>query len=474
MAETHTVQSDDGTSTSKTNRSNAERPPRLRGFPLIGRTLSIARDPLEFLESAREYDDVVVYEAYGTEFALVSDPALVETILVSRADEFRKGEFETGFGELIAPSGIAFTEGERWRRQRNLLQSSFTPDRVRSAADGMVTEASALVDGWDDGETIVLRDALSAYTLRVLSRTLFDLPLEDDRTAIVRRATTALDEYASPRRLALESIVPSWLPTPAERKYENAMGDLEALVADLVETRRTKDAAGDDLLSLLARAEYPDGTRLTPTEIRDQLVTFLFAGHETTATTLTFACWLLADDSAVRSELERELEAVCGDRDPTIADLEDLEYTEAVVNEAMRLYPPITSIYREPCAETVLGNHLIPAGTTLQLPVYGIHRDDRWWSAPEAFRPERWLNGSNGGLTRDDRERPEYAYYPFGGGPRHCLGMRFAMVELQLALATLVSKIVLEQVTESLEPSLGVTLDPGSVEARVRKRENSR
>ncbi|WP_137291196.1 cytochrome P450 [Natronorubrum halophilum] len=489
MSEIPSSQSTDAT-LSETDRTNADQPPRRRGLPLIGSTLSIARDPLGYLESASEYGDVVAYEAFGTEFALVFDPDAVESVLVSRSDQFRKGEFETNFGDLIAPGGIAFTEGEQWRRQRRLLQSSFTPDRIRSFAGKMATEAAALVDGWDDGETIVLQDALSTYTLRVLSRTLFDLKreaprssapasgdlpraLEDDRAETVRRAATALDNYASPGRLALGSIVPSWVPDRAEREYEAAMADLEALVADLVAQRRSVDDGGDDLLSLLARAEYPDGSRLSPAEVRDQLVTFLFAGHETTATTLTFACWLLAGDSAVQTALERELEAVCGDREPTFTDCDALVYTEAVVREAMRLYPPVVGLYREPRRGTTLAGYRIPAGTTLQLSVYGIQRDGRWWSAPETFRPERWLTGGDddsGRTLEPAGDRPEYAYFPFGGGPRHCLGMRFAMTELQLALATIVHHVEFDRVTETLEPSLGVTLDPGPLEVRVRLR----
>lgn len=258
MAEPHPLESDDTAQSSnpkpkfEIDRSSAERPPGPRGLPLIGSTLSIARDPLGFVESAQEYGDVVAYDAYGTEFALVFDPHVVETILVSRADEFRKGEFETEFGELLAPEGIAFTEGERWRRQRRLLQSSFTPDRIRSFADGMVAETTALVDGWDDGDVIALRDTLSTYTLRVLTRTLFDLPLEDDRAAIVTRAASALNDYASPGRLALGSILPSWVPDRVEREYEDAMADLEALVAELVAGRRGTGATGEDILSVLA------------------------------------------------------------------------------------------------------------------------------------------------------------------------------------------------------------------------------
>lgn len=448
------------TRSSTTDAMDPQTPPELGGFPLVGNTLSIARDPLEFVDRVHEHGDVVAYEALGTEFVAVFDPDLIEEVLVSRSSEFYKGEFELEFGELVAPEGVAFTEGEQWRRQRTVLQSSFTPEKVRTYTEGMVEEATTLAAEWDDREVVKLREALSAFTVRILTRTLFDLEFDDERAEVVRRATRALSAYANPRKIAIRSILPSWVPSRTERKYDRAMADLSELVTELVAQRRNEGHDGDDLLSLLATAEYPDGTRMASEVVRDQLVTFLFAGHETSATALTFACWLLAGDVETRDRLEDELEAVFGGRDPTFADLPELEYTEAVVREALRLYPPITETYREPFEETTLGNYRIPVGTTLQLSFYGVQRDDRWWDTPEEFRPERWL---------EDSERPEYAYAPFSGGPRHCLGMRFAMVELQLALATLVSRLEFERVTESISPSVGVTLDPGEIEMRVKK-----
>ncbi len=430
---------------------------------MLGSTIPFARQGIDFTDELRPYGDVVAYRALGQEFVAVFDPDVVESVLVSRNDEFHKGEFETAFGELVAPEGVAFTEGDQWRRQRQLLQSAFTPAEVQSYADAMAEEAAALAEGWDDGAVVELREALSTFALRVLTRALFDLEFDDERAAVVREATRALADVAEPSAYAVRSVAPSWLPIGDERRYDRAMDDLMALIERLVETRRN-DAASrasaddrDDLLSTLAAAEYPNGERMTPEEVRDQLVTFLFAGHETTATALTYACWLLAGHPDARRRLDAEL----GDRDPTFGDVPALDATEAVAREAMRLYPPAPILYREPREETVLGGYRIPSEATLQLSAYGIHRDERWWSDPDEFRPERWLA---------DRDSPEYAYFPLGGGPRHCLGMRFAMTELQIALAALARRVEFERVTESLDPSMGVTLDPGAVEVRVRKR----
>jgi len=445
---------------------DAETPPRRTGLPVLGSTISFARQGIDFTNELRPYGDVVAYRALGQEFVAVFDPDLVETVLVSRNDEFHKGEFETAFGELVAPEGVAFTEGDQWRRQRRLLQSAFTPAEVRTYADAMADEAAALASGWDDGEVVELRDALSTFALRVLTRALFDLEFDDERAAVVREATRALADVADPSAYALRSVVPSWLPIGDDQRYERAMDDLSELVERLVEERRSdavdrEDATDrDDLLSTLADAEYPNGERMSPEEVKDQLVTFLFAGHETTATALTYACWLLAGHPDARRRLDAELDDELGDRDPAFGDVPAFDATEAIARESMRLYPPAPILYREPLEETVLGGYRIPSDATLQLSAYGIHRDGRWWSEQASFRPERWL---------EDRERPEYAYFPFGGGPRHCLGMRFAMIELQIALAALARRVEFDRVTESLDPSMGVTLDPGAVEVRVRK-----
>ncbi|ADD05543.1 cytochrome P450 [Natrialba magadii ATCC 43099] len=485
-------------------------PPGPRGLPLIDSTLTFVREPLEFLSDLSTYGDVAGYEAFGREFVAVSDPGLVEEVLVSRDDEFWRGEFENEFSDAVAIEGVFFAEGDRWRRQRVLLQNAFTPARIQSYADDMVDETTRLVERWSDGDVVDLREASSTLTLRALTRSLFDLEFGDDRAERVRRWVHAMGVYNDTEFFGVRAVLPTWLPSGAEREYRRATADVEALVEGLVADRRQSGTDGDDLLSLLATGAYPDGSRPSAEEITDQLLLFLLAGHETTATALTYACWLLAGDDAdvdvdadidadadagadfdvdvdggadadadfdtasVRSQLEREVDAVCGDRNPTFTDLPELSVTEAVSREALRLYPPLPFLQREPHESTAVGGYRIDPGTTVQLNMYGIHRDDRWWSEPDAFRPARWLSADEDGRpvldARTDTNRPEYAYFPFGGGPRHCIGMRFAMTELQLSLATLVQHADFDRITESIDPSFKVSLDPGPVEMRVRKR----
>ncbi|UPV74620.1 cytochrome P450 [Halorussus limi] len=451
----------------------AETLPHRSGLPVVGSTVAASRDGVAFTERVASRGDLVSYNAFGTEMVAVFDPEVVETVLVSESDAFEKGEFEMAFGDLVAPDGLAFAEGERWRRQRTALQSAFTPDEIRGYADEMVANAAAMADEWADGETVELGDAFATLTLRILTRALFDLDFDAERGAVVREATEAIGAMMD--RFGLLSVLPEWVPTPTERRYDRAMADLDALVEDLMAEREVGNAEGagdadrerDDLLSLLVAAADAEGTGMDRDAVRDQLVTFLFAGHETTATALTYACWLLAGSPEVRRRLDAELDSVVGDRDPTVADVPNLEYTEQVVKEALRLYPPVYALYREPREATVLGGYRIPEGTTLQLATYTIQRDDRWWDAPDEFRPERWGGEAQGAANSD---RPEYAYFPFGGGPRHCIGMRFAATELQLAVATLARRVEFERVTENLDLSMGLTLDPGPVEVRIRKR----
>jgi cytochrome P450 len=449
---------------SETERSTTDEtrtpPPGPDGLPLLGETLSFLRGGLDWGTELRdEHGDVVAFDAFGRSFVAVYDPDVIEEILVGRSDEFRKGEFETAAGDVIAPGGLIFEEGEAWRRDRRLLQPAFTPDRIRSFADVMVDTTAETVAGWDDGATIDLADVCPRLTLDVLTRTLLDIELDGERGEVVRAAAGAITDRANAGTMAL----PDWLPTPNKRRFERASGDLDELLADLVAERRA-DGPGehDDLLSALLGAEYPDGSRMDEERVRDQLVTFLFAGHETTSLALTFALWLVAGDDDVRKRLDTEYDTVLGDADPTFADLPGLELTDAVVSEALRLYPPVYLLYRQPVQDTTLGGYDVPEDTTLLLGTYAVQHDPRWWDDPDAFRPDRWLD--------DDGDRPEYAYFPFGGGPRHCIGMRFARMELRLALATVLQRCRFERVSDGLDLDPGATLDVGSVELRVEKR----
>jgi cytochrome P450 len=431
----------------------------------VGSTVALLRDPWGFMNTAIEYGDVVSYTAFGRQFVAVGDPDVVERVLVAENDAFEKGGFQQAFGELIAPEGVVFTEGERWRRQRQLLQSAFTPREIQSYADEMVTETAALADTWADGDVIELRETTSALALRILTRTLFDLDFDAERGAIVRDAVRALSDYIG--NYATLMLVPSWVPTPSKRRYERAMGELDTLVDELVAERRNAAETPTDLLSMLAAAEYPDGEQMSPGEVRDQLVTFLFAGHETTATALTWALSELGRKPAVAERLRREVDDVVDGGYATLSELPELTYTEQVLRETLRRYPPAAAVFREADEDVEVGGYRLPEDMFVVLPQFRVHTDERWWSDPMAFAPSRWA-----GIEDPPGDRPEYSYFPFGGGPRHCIGMRFARMELRLALATIAKRCRIETLSEAIDVEVGSTVHPGGeVRTRVTARE---
>jgi cytochrome P450 len=428
-------------------------PPGPDGLPVVGSTLALMRRPIEFLDDVAAYGDVVTYRVAGQRFTALLHPDYVEQVLVSENDRFRRWAGEE-WGETFAgyaTEGLLLTEGEQWRRQRRLVQDAFTRERIASYTDAMVAETRRTVDEWEGGDTIDLKDTTSTLTLRILARSLFDLDL-DGRGEVVRRTAEALNARANAQNLS--AFLPSWVPTPTNRRIHRRMAEMESLLDDLIEERRADAAARDDLLSLLLTAETDDGSTLSDREIRDQLVTFLFAGHETTALALTYALYALGHHPEKRRKLREEVRAVTGGDPPTLSDLPALSYTDRVVTETLRLYPPAYALFREATEDAVVGGYRVPEGSKLTLPQIHVHRDGRFYDDPERFRPERWTDELEASL-------PEYAYFPFGGGPRHCIGMRFARMELEHVLPTIVSAVRLDpEGSPDLTFDTGVTLQP--------------
>lgn len=442
--------------------ADAELPPGPDGLPLLGNTLSFLRDPFAFYDAVAEHGDVVRYRVGGYDFTTLLHPEHVEQVLVAEEATFGRAEIQRQSGIDFLENGLSMTEGERWRRQRTAMQPMFYRERVGTYDDAMADHAVRAVEGWADGETVDVVEEISAMTLDVLAETLFDADVGRER-AVIREASRAMQERAD--ATGLSAFLPSWVPTPTKRRFECAVADFDDVVGDLIDRRRRAGDAPerDDLLSVLLAAEFEDGSRMDEATLRDQLMNFLLAGHETSSLALSYALLELAKHPDAAARLRAELDSVLdGDR-PTAADVPRLEYTEAAIREAMRLHPPVYVIFRQPVRDAVVGGHRIPADTTITLPVFEIHRDPRFWDEPDAFRPERWL---------DERERPEYAYFPFGGGPHHCIGMRFAMLEMQLSLAALCSRVEFELRSDpDPEFAMGVTMRPTEpIRMRVERR----
>jgi len=439
-------------------------PPGPDGWPVVGSAVSFARDPFTFYENLAEYGDIAQFSVFGLEFTPLLHPDHIEQVLLDDHDKFDKWLADDLVDLHFAPEGLVFTEGETWRRQRTIIQDAFTIDRIQSYGDTMAEYAAEHVADWDDGEEIALNEAFSDLTLRILAHTLLDVDVSsDDRYGtLLREAMSAINDRSEPK---LSNFLPGWVPTPTNRRYQRYVAELRDGVDELIADRRGDTDDHEDLLSLFLGAEDEQGRSLSETEVRDQLITFLGAGTETTALALTYACLEIANHDDVRRKLNAEHERVLDGEPPGLSDLGDLTYTEQVIDETLRLYPPAYAMFRQTTEDVTIGDYHLPEGTTVTLPQFHLHTDDRWYENPDQFCPGRW--------TEDfEAEIPDYAYFPFGGGPRHCIGMRFAMMELKTVLPTVCQQVDLELLSDpdpDFEP--GVTLQPAEdVRVRVHER----
>ncbi|WP_324663982.1 cytochrome P450 [Haloarcula sediminis] len=441
-----------------------DEPPRPGRVPVLDNTLSMLRDPLGFYDRVGAMDaDVVGYNVAGTTGYFVTHPDLVEQILVTNPGNYEKGALlQRALGEYVG-EGLFLLEGEEWKEQRTALQPAFYREKIAAYGDSMTDFAAATGDGWADGERVDVLPEMREYTLRVLGKTLLDVDI--DRTAgTLEPLLSALRERLDPR--SLSAYVPLAVPTPTNRRVRSARADFEATLDDIIAERRAESAkereARDDVLSLLLSL---DEATMSRKRLGHQLLTFLVAGHDTTALTLTYAWFLLGHHPERQRKLHDELDSVLDGADPTPEDLFELPYLDDVLTEVLRLYPPAFTTFRQPTRPVTLGGYDIGSDAQLTIPQWLVHRDGRWYDDPDAFRPERWTDDFEAQL-------PDYAYYPFGGGPRHCIGMRFARMEAKLAIATLAGRYRFETVTEPpLDLAMRITLSPTDpVEVRVHER----
>ena len=435
--------------------------PKREGLPVLGSAVAFGRDPYAFYEDLATYGDVVRFSMGSYDMAAVTDPAGIERVLVDDFDRYRKPAAAGGVDVLA--DGLLLTDGERWRAQRTMLQPVFFRERVESYAETMGAYAAAAADEWAAAGAVDLREATATYALRVLGTTLFGVET-DDRHAAIRAGAEAIRERTSENPVAVD--LPDWLPTPGNRRYSRGVDRLASVIDDLLAERRGGDP-GEDLLSILVAAADEGDASIDESEIRSQLATFLFAGHETTATALTWALSELGRKPAVAERLRREVDDVVDGGYATLSELPELTYTEQVLRETLRRYPPAAAVFREADEDVEVGGYRLPEDTFVVLPQFRVHTDERWWSDPMEFDPSRWDD-----IEDPPGDRPEYSYFPFGGGPRHCIGMRFARMELQLALATIAKRCRIDTLGEGVDVEVGSTVHPGGeVRASVTARE---
>jgi cytochrome P450 len=359
--------------------------------------------------------------------------------------------------------GLVTSEGDHWKRNRRLAAPSLSRRHVAGYADIMVECAEDWAAAQPHGAELTFQSAMMSLTQRVVLATLFGMDAQVDDQAVGHAIEVFMAEFSHEAQ-GRRRVLPSWVPTPGRARATRSVARLDALLFPLIEARRAQPE-GDDLLSRLMLATDEDGQQLSDTELRDEMVTLFVAGHETTSLALTYAVGLLCQHPEAMARLVAEVDSVLAGRSATIEDMAALPYTDAVIKETMRVFPPVWAIGRETLEDLVIDGVRLPQGAQIVVAQWVLHRDARWFTDPLAFRPERWLDGL-------EERLPRHAYMPFGGGPRVCIGNHFAIMEAVLLLATVVARLELVATTPfppRLLPS--VTLRPiDPVGIRVRRR----
>ncbi len=434
-------------------------PPGVLGLRNVYR---FSRSPLRWLRELRDhYGDFAEMRVLGKSWFLISNPADIETLLVENAHIMKRDEYVEILQRTLG-LGLLTSDGDLWKRQRKLMSQAFTPKRIRTYAETMVAVTDRGIP-WGDGDEINLHQEMSRLTMEVVAAVLFGASIGAEQVTLVREAMDVINEYYANSPEAIVKL-PSWVPTPRNVRVTRAVEQLDGLIYEIIaERRRDPDAATkNDLLGTLLAALDEGGTGMTDQQLRDESITLFLAGHETTALALAHTIYLLSKYPDVERRLVAEIDQVLGGKLPTAEDVKKLPYTERVLKESMRLYPPAWTTGREAAEDIELHGVRIPKGAQLLMSEWVVHRDPRWFPNPEAFDPDRWEKDRIEGL-------PRYAYFPFGGGPRVCIGNHFAMMEATLLLAIIMQRHHLELLPgQRLELAPSVTLRPKGSGLRMR------
>lgn len=418
----------------------------------MGNLPDFRRDRLAFLtNAARTYGDVAAFRLGQRRVYLVSHPDLLEQVLVTANRQFIK-HFALRLNPLVFGKGLLTSEGDFWLRQRRLMQPAFQRLRVATYAPIMVDLTEQMLRRWQPGQACDIHNEMMQLTLAIAARTLFDAEA-GSKADEVREALKVLQDSFLVRFNRLLPT-PTWVPTPHNLQLKRAIRRLDNLLYQFIQQRRRSGETHRDLLSLLLEArDEQDHTGMNDKQLRDEMMTLFLAGHETTALSLSWTWYLLAQHPEVAARLAAEVDAL-GTRSLAFEDLPKLAYTETVVLESMRLCPPVYTIGREALEPCTLGGYHVPAGTTLLMSQWVLHHDPRFWEEPDRFLPERWTEAN-------EQRRPRFAYFPFGAGPRVCIGNHFALMETVLVLATIAAKYRFTlQAEQTIKPVPTFTLRP--------------
>jgi cytochrome P450 len=413
-------------------RGNGKKPPGPTGLPLLGLVFEIRKDPLGTLQRvAREFGDVVTFPVLGRDRVLLNRPEYIQQLLLLQHGKLHKSALTKMAVQPLLGEGLLISEGDFWRQQRRLAQPAFHKSRVNDYEPTMVRCALAQARTWRDGETRNMAEEMMQLTLEVAVQTLFGTTLAGESERIGRSMTFLMRHYLSRARSPWR--IPEAWPTRANKIARRDRAYLDSLVYRIIEERKKETRPRQDLLSMLMAAMNEDGSRMTAKQLRDETMTLFLAGHETTALALGWTWYLLSENPQAEGKLHEELDGALRGNPATVADLERLPYLHAVVRESLRLYPPAYMMARANVTAVTVGEYEIPAGTTILSSQWVTHRDARYFEEPEKFRPERWLDGLEERLAGG-------TYYPFGDGPRRCIGQEFALLEIALAIAAIAQR----------------------------------
>jgi cytochrome P450 len=444
-----------------------------RSFP-FGSAMDFAKDPTRFLNGlADEYGDFVRFYFFGRSLYMVNNPDYIREVLVTKADAFPKADRDIAILSKFLGNGLLTSGGDFHKKQRKLAQPIFHHRRIQSYGHTMVDYTNRLLDNWQDGESRQICDDMMSLTMFIVSKTLFDANMDDmaSQTEMIGHAIDDLQAISNDEYKSLY-FWPEWVPTRNNRRRKAARTVIYGTIDSLIAERRAAAVDGrvpdtGDLLSMLLLARDDEGQSMSDNQVRDELVTLFAAGHETTSNALAWSWYLISQHPVVEAKLHQEIDAVLNGRLPTLEDLPDLPYTEMVLKEAMRLYPPAWTLNtRQAVEDTIVSDYLVPKDRLIFVAPYVMHRRPEFFPEPERFDPQRFT-------PENEKALPRYAYIPFGAGPRVCIGNAFAMMEAHLILATIAQRFRLELDPEQeVEINPLITLSPKyGLKMRVVKRE---
>ncbi len=416
-------------------------------YQAVRSTLRQQQNRLGFLiDVAQTYGDIVHFHTGLRHIYLLNHPDTIHTVLVEQADKFYKTRpFKRALGQFIG-QGLLAIDGELHRRERRLAQPAFHHKRIEAYADIMVEHTLQVINQWHEGQRYSIDQEMMKITLGIVAKTLFNAEVAGDAETVGRSMTILQDAVTRYFRSLVH--LPQWLPTPQNRREQQAIAALDRIILNIINQRRSSGEDKGDLLSMLLLAADEDGSQMSIQQVRDEVISLFVAGHETTANTLTWTWYLLGQHPDVLTKLWAEVDTVLNGRNPTLQDLTRLTYTAMVIHETLRLYPPAWVITREAIAPVEVGGYTLQPGNVVVTSPYITHRHPRYFPDPEQFRPERFAEGW-------EKTIPRFAYFPFSGGPRICIGQSFALMEATLILATIARQYQLE-----LVPDQQIGLDP--------------